>query len=129
MIDPGNADIDRQLGDLLLAVGDGAGAWRQLSSAIERDPWSGTGYTTVAEAFERQGKVAEALDLWQQAIVIEQTNPIPRLRKAQALIALGRTAEGDALLEQIGKEKWHDMWSSTVYQAKNLLDRGKPPKP
>ncbi len=124
LIDPGNPDIDRQAGNMLLAVGDGAGAWRQLSSAIERDPWSGSGYTTVADAFERQGKVAEALPLWQQAIVIDQTDPTPRLRKAQALIALGRTQEGDALLAQITRRHWHDMWSGVVYQAKNLLARG-----
>jgi hypothetical protein len=67
--------------------------------------------------------------MWQQAIVIDQTNPTPRLRKAQALIALGRIAEGDALLAQIANGKWHDMWSSTVYQAKNLLARGKRTKP
>jgi tetratricopeptide (TPR) repeat protein len=128
MIDPGNADIDRQLGQLLLATGDSAGAWRQLSSTIERDPWSSAGYVTVADTFEQQGKVADALELWQQAIVIDQTNPTPRLRKAQALIALGRTAEGDALLEQITKAKWHDVWQGVVYQAKGLLDRGKPPQ-
>jgi tetratricopeptide (TPR) repeat protein len=125
MIDPDNDDIDRQLGQLMLAVGDTEGAWRQLSSAIERDPWAGSGYATVADAFEHEGKVAEALDLWQQAIVIDQTNPTHRLRKAQALIALGRTAEGDALLHQITSQKWHDMWSSVVYQAQNLIDRGK----
>ena len=62
---------------------------------IERDPWSGTGYMTVAETFERRGKVADSLAYWQQAIVIDQTNPTPRLRKAQALIALGRAAEGE----------------------------------
>ena len=83
-VDPGNTQIDQQLGELLLAVGDEAGAWRQLSSTIERDPWSGTGYMTVAETFERRGKVADALPFWQQAIVIDQTNPTPRLRKAQA---------------------------------------------
>jgi hypothetical protein len=125
MIDPGNADIDRQLGQLLLATGDSAGAWRQLSSTIERDPWSSSGYVTVADTFEQQGKVADALELWQQAIVIDQTNPTPRLRKAQALIALGRSDEGDALLEQITKAKWHDVWQGVVYQAKGLLERGK----
>ncbi len=125
-IDPGNPQIDDQLGELLLSVGDTAGAWRQLSSTIERDPWSGTGYTTVAEAFERQGKVDAALPFWQQAIVIDQTNPTPRLRKAQALIALGRTAEGDALLREIGDRKWHDVWSGVVAQAQDLIARGKP---
>jgi tetratricopeptide (TPR) repeat protein len=125
LVDPGNTHIDQLLGDLLLAVGDTTGAWRQLSSMIERDPWSGSGYIAVADKLERQGRVADALELWQQAIVIEQTNPIPRLRKAQALFALGRTAEGDALLEQVANGTWHDIWTSTVSQAKNLLERGR----
>ncbi len=124
-VDPGNPEIDRQLGELLLSVGDKEEAWRQLSSVIERDPMSGAGYTTVADAFERQGRVAESLAYWQQAIVIDQTNPTPRLRKAQALIALGRTAEGDALLTEIANTKWHDLWGSVGWQAKYLLDRGK----
>jgi tetratricopeptide (TPR) repeat protein len=92
---------------------------------IERDPMSGQGYQIVADAFEKQGKVAEALDYWQQAIVIDQTNPTPRLRKAQALIALGKSSEGDALLGDIANQHWHDMWSNVVWQAKELLARGK----
>ena len=127
-IDAGNPDIDQQLGELQLAVGNTEEAWRQLSTVIERDPMAGTGYTTVAETFERRGKVAEALPFWQQAIVIDQTNPTPRLRKAQALIALGRTAEGDALLQEIVNRKWHDVWSNVPNQAKYLLERGKAQK-
>ncbi len=125
-VDANNPAIDQQLGELLLAAGDKAGAWRQLSTVIERDPMAGQGYITVAEAFERQGRVAEALEFWQEAIVIEQTNPTPRLRKAQALIALGRAAEGDAILDDIAHRTWHEVWSGVVYQAKNLRDRGKP---
>jgi predicted Zn-dependent protease len=124
-VDPGNPQIDRALGDLLLAVGDEAGAWRQLSTVIERDPWSGTGYMTVAETFERRGKVADSLAYWQQAIVIDQTNPTPRLRKAQALIALGRADEGERLLHDITTQKWHDVWSGVVYQAQELERRSK----
>src|SRR5262249_3466652 len=105
---------------------DNAGAWRQLSSTIERDPWSGSGYMVVAEAFERQGKVNDALPFWQQAVGIDQTNPTPRLRKAQALIALGRRAEGGKLLRDITSQKWHDVWSSVVYQAQALEQQGKP---
>jgi tetratricopeptide (TPR) repeat protein len=127
-VDPGNAQIDQQVGELLLAVGDIAGAWRQLSTVIERDPMEGTGYQIVADTFERQGKVVEALDYWQQAIVIDQTNPTHRLRKAQALIALGRTAEGDALLAEIAGRTWHQRWAGIEYQAKDLLQRGKPQK-
>ncbi|MEO7095157.1 MAG: VIT domain-containing protein, partial [Polyangiales bacterium] len=124
-IDAGNTDIDQQLGELQLAVGNTEEAWRQLSTVIERDPMAGAGYSTVAETFERRGKVSEALPFWQQAIVIDQTNPTPRLRKAQALIALGRSAEGDALLKDIVDHKWHDVWSNVPYQAKYLLERGK----
>ena len=126
-IDPGNNAIDQTLGQLLLAVGDRAGAWRALSSTIERDPWSGAGYTIVAEAFEHEGKVADALPFWHQAVIIDQTNPTPRLREAQALIALGRTAEGDAELKDIANRKWHDAWSNVVYQAQELLAREKKP--
>lgn len=128
-IDAGNTEIDQQLGELQLAVGNTEEAWRQLSTVIERDPMAGAGYTAVAETFERRGKVVEALPFWQQAIVIDQTNPTPRLRKAQALIALGRTAEGDALLQDIVNHKWHDIWSNVPYQAKYLLERGKQGRP
>lgn len=122
-IDPDNTTIDRQMADLLFGVGNTQGAWRQLSSVIERDPWSGAGYATVATAFEQQGKVAEAVDLWQQAIVIDQTNPTHRMRKAQALIALGRNAEAEAILRDIAQHKWHSMWSGTVAQAQAMLTR------
>jgi ferric-dicitrate binding protein FerR (iron transport regulator) len=124
-IDPGNAQIDQQLGELQLAVGDKAEAWRQLSSVIERDPMSGDGYQTVANTFESQGRVGEAVGYWHQATIIDQTNPTPRLREAQALIALGRTAEGDAILTAIAGRKWHVRWEGIAYQAKNMLERGK----
>jgi tetratricopeptide (TPR) repeat protein len=126
-VDPGNTQIDESLGELLLAVGDKPGAWRQLSSAIERDPMSGLGYTMVAEAFERHGRVADSLEFWDQAVRIDQTNPTPRLREAQALIALGRASEGDAILKEIGSRTWHNAYSGVVYQAKELLLRGKQP--
>jgi hypothetical protein len=69
----------------------------------------------------------EALPFWQQAIVIDQTNPTARLRKAQALIALGRTAEGDAELQAIvaPDHPWHDVWANVVYQAKAMVELGK----
>ena len=123
-VDPGSdVDIDRALGELLVAVGDRAGAWRQLSTAIEHDPWSSTGYALVAETYEQQGQVDDALAFWQQAIVIDQTNPTPRLRKAQALFALGHKGEAEALLRQITDQKWHDVWSGVVEQARELRRR------
>jgi tetratricopeptide (TPR) repeat protein len=124
-IDTANPHIDQLLGELQLAVGNHAEAWRQLSSVIERDPMSGTGYETVANAFEAQGKVAEAVEFWNQAMLIDQTNPTARLRKAQALIALGKTAEGDKLLVDIAGRTWHARWEGIRYQAQALLDRAK----
>ncbi|HEU0034386.1 MAG TPA: VIT domain-containing protein [Kofleriaceae bacterium] len=124
-IDPNNRQVDQVLGELLLAVGDKAGAWRQLSTVIERDPMSGEGYQTVAQAFEAQGRVADAITYWHQAAMLEQTNPTARLREAQALIALGRTQEGDALLAEIAGKKWHERYEGIGYQARELLERGK----
>ena len=126
-IDSGNTQIDSQLGELLLAVGDTKEAWRHLSSVIERDPMSGDGYAIVAQAFESQGRVAEAVDYWHQAMILDQTNPTHRMRKAQALIALGKTAEGDALLAEIVARKWHVRWDGIVYQVKSMLERAKRP--
>ncbi|HEY0192703.1 MAG TPA: hypothetical protein VGC42_16400, partial [Kofleriaceae bacterium] len=120
-IDPANPELDRHLGELWLAVGDPAAAWRQLSTVIERDPWSGAGYELVADTLEHQGKVADSLEYWQLAIVIDQTDPTPRLRKAQALIALGKPADGDALLREIVHRTWHPNWEGVVYQARELL--------
>ncbi|MEJ7601232.1 MAG: VIT domain-containing protein [Kofleriaceae bacterium] len=124
-IDTDNGHIDRQVGELQLAVGNHAEAWRQLSSVIERDPMSGDGYQAVATAFEAQGKVVEAIEYWNQAMLIDQTNPSPRLRKAQALIATGKIAEGDKLLADIAGRTWHARWEGVRYQAKSLLDQAK----
>jgi tetratricopeptide (TPR) repeat protein len=126
-IDSGNPQIAQTLGDLLLAVGDTKEAWRHLSTVIERDPMSGDGYATVAQAFETQGRVAEAVDFWHQSLILDQTNPTPRLRKAQALIALGKTVEGDALLAEIVGRTWHVRWDGVVSQVKAILERAKQP--
>jgi tetratricopeptide (TPR) repeat protein len=125
-IDEGNPEIDQQLGELYLATGNTAEAWRQLSTVIERDPMAGTGYMTVAAAFEQQGRVEAALAYWQQAIVLDQTDPTPRVRKAQALIALGRQDDGDALLREVANRTWHDAYQGMVWQARSLLQQRKP---
>ncbi len=109
------------LGNLLLGVGETSEAWRQMSTLIERDPMSGDGYVAIANVFEREGKVAEALDYWEQALRIDQTDPTPRLRKAQAQYALGRTKEGDATLRDILDHRWHERWEWTVENARELL--------
>ena len=82
--------------------------------------------TRLAVVFPAPG----ALSTWRNngwgslPIVIDQTNPTPRVRKAQALIALGRGKDGDAILKDIVGRKWHDKWEGVMYQAHDLLDRG-----
>jgi tetratricopeptide (TPR) repeat protein len=120
---PADARVDVAMGDLALAVGDTKEAWRQLSTAIERDPMSGAGYELVADAFETQGKVAEAVGYWDQAVRIDQTDPTPRLREARALAALGRDAEADKILRDVAGRAWHERWDGVVEQAKELLAR------
>ena len=73
-----------------------------------------------------RGTGADFHAVLQHAIVLDQTHPTPRLRKAQALIAMGRTPEGDALLEEIVKTRWHSMWIGVPSEAQYLLQRGKP---
>ena len=120
-IDPASSQCDMALGDLMLGIGDPAGAWRQLSTMIERDPMSGSGYEAIANVFEREGKVTEALGYWEQALRLDQTDPTPRLRKAQALFALGREHDGVVALRDITDKHWHERWWSTVSTAEQLL--------
>lgn len=50
--------------------------------------------------------------------MIDQTNPTPRLRKAQALTALGAERRGDTLLAEIAHRAWHERWSGVAEQAR-----------
>jgi tetratricopeptide (TPR) repeat protein len=120
-VDPDNAAIDRQIGELLLAGGRRDEAWRQLSTAIERHPMEGDGWALVAEVMEKEGRLDESLSYWQQAVVIDQTNPTWRMRKAQTLFALGRDDEGKALLEEIQDGAWHERWLNVTYQVQTML--------
>ncbi|MCB9563354.1 MAG: FecR domain-containing protein [Kofleriaceae bacterium] len=120
-VDPDNAAIDRQIGELLLAAGRRDEAWRQLSTAIERHPMEGDGWALVAEVMEREGRLDDAVGYWQQAVVIDQTNPTWRMRRAQTLFALGRDAEATAQLKEIHDRKWHQRWWSVVYQVDQML--------
>lgn len=128
-LDPDNAALDRQIGEVLLAAGHREEAWRQLSTAIERHPADGDGWALVAEVMEKEGRLDEALGYWQQAVVIDQTNPTWRLRKAQTLYALGRDAEALALLEDIAARKWHERWWNVTYQVTQLLQQAKAAAP
>ena len=87
----------------------------------------------IAEVADRTGVPASALRFYEEKGLIA---PVGRrgLRRLfdidvlerLSLIALGRTAEGDAVLQEITRTRWHDMWSGVSYQAKSLLERARP---
>ncbi len=122
-LDADNPQVDRQIGELLLAGGRRDEAWRQLSTAIERHPTDGDGWALVAEVMEKEGRLDDAVGYWQQAVVIDQTNPTWRLRKAQALFALGRDADAKALLKEITSRTWHDRWANVVWQVQTMVSQ------
>jgi tetratricopeptide (TPR) repeat protein len=124
-IDPANSQIDSVVGELLLGLDRPEEAWRQLSTAIERDPMDGAGWILVAGALERHGRYDQALETWQQALVIDQTNPGPRLRKAQLLYAMGRADEGDAIVKDAAPRKWHDRYAQDAWQLTSLAQQRK----
>ena len=119
-IDPANPQIDALAGQMLLQVGKTEEALRQLATAIEREPMEGTGWILVADTLERNGKYSEAVDTWRQAVVIDQTNPGPRLRLAQLYYAMGMSDEGDQVVRDARGRKWHDRFANDVWQLDSL---------
>jgi hypothetical protein len=80
----------------------------------------GDGWALVAGVMEQEGRLDDAIGYWQQAIVIDQTNPTWRMRKAQALFAVGRDDDGRALLKEITSRHWHARWNGVVYQVQQM---------
>jgi tetratricopeptide (TPR) repeat protein len=119
-MDPANPQIDVLAGQMLLSVGKTEEAMRHLATAIEREPMEGTGWILVADTLERNGRYSEALETWQQAVVIDQTNPGPRLRLAQLCYAMGMSEEGDQVLRDASGRKWHDRFVNDVWQLESL---------
>ena len=60
-----------------------------------------------------------------EAVVIDQTNPGPRLRKAQLLYALGRAAEAEVIVKDAAKRKWHDRFWNDAYHLQQLARQRK----
>ncbi|HTJ40815.1 MAG TPA: VIT domain-containing protein [Kofleriaceae bacterium] len=122
-LDPDYDAREQTVANALLAAGRDEEAMRMLSTIIERHPMEGSGWGTMAETLEREGRLDAARDAWHQAVVIDQTNPAWRVRDAQVLFALGRDKEAIAELKDVTTRKWHERWGMVVSQAQQLLSR------
>ncbi len=118
--EPGGA-ADQLLAQLLFAAGDAPGAFRVLSSSIDRDPMSGEAWGGIAEQFERAGEVEASLPYWHEAVILDQTNPTWRIRHARALLAVGQKDAARQILTEVSRRRWHPRFEWSAYQAKDLL--------
>ncbi len=123
-VDPANPAIDSIVANDLFAVGADAEAWRQLSTAIERQPMAATGWVMAAQAYEQHAKIAEAIAFWHEAVILDQTNPRWRIRQAQALMASGQTDAGKALLRATLAQRWHQQYEWEIEDARYILNPG-----
>ena len=123
-IDGANPMIDNAVADGMFAIGATDEAWRQLSTAIERQPLAATGWVMVAEAYQRHANITEALKFWHEAVILDQTNPRWRIKEAQALIAGGQTDAGRKLLRETLNARWHQQYQWELEDARYLLNPG-----
>lgn len=117
----GAAPVDRPLAQVYFATGQPTEALRLLSSAVDRDPMSGAAWGELAAQVQGAGLVEESVALWHEALILDQTNPSWRVRKAQALQALGRKPEAREILRQVTSQRWNVRWEWEVQEARSLL--------
>ena len=111
---------DALLAQLLFATGDSNGAFRVLSSSIDRDPMSGAAWGGIAEQFEAAGLVERSLPYWHEAVILDQTNPTWRIRHARALLAVGQADAARQILAEVLRRRWHQRFEWTLYEARQL---------
>ncbi|MBK9031479.1 MAG: FecR domain-containing protein [Myxococcales bacterium] len=118
-MDPDNAQRERALAELLLAVGQDDEAWRYLSSPIDRAPREGTSFQGAAEVLERAGKLDQARGLWRRAFAIDATNPTWLQRQAMTELAQGDKAAARVTVQKILDRTWHVRWDGVRWWAQD----------
>ena len=122
-MDPEHAARERQLGELLAAIGREAEAWRYLSTPIDLNPRDGASFQVAAEVLERAGKLDQALGLWRRAFALDATNPTWLQRAAQVELALGRTDDARRTIDRIARGPWHVRWDGVKSWAQSAQRR------
>ncbi len=118
--DPDNAEIDERCATLLFSVGQPAEAMRHLDSIVERHPADGSAHARVARMLEREGRFPEADQQWQQATIVEPTDPSSLLGRAHNRLAAGDAATARTLVDQVVAGTWQDRFWQATQEAKSL---------
>ncbi len=109
LVDPLNADNFYMLSRLYLSLSDrgmpGASekAWRNVEIALKIDPYYAEAYETKGALFERQGKLAEAAEMYEKAFTVNPnlTGPIQKIEELNR--KLGRIGRAREIFEKAGR--------------------------
>src|ERR1035438_7229202 len=98
---PRSADAQSNLGNHLLAAGDGKGAREAYLKAVAVDPSHVNANLQLARLALNENGAAEALGYLNRLPPAQQEAPQAAVLKARALYLAGDRAEGDALVERL----------------------------
>jgi Flp pilus assembly protein TadD len=100
-IDPSNTAAHFNLGTLLLARKDRAGAIRQFQDALRLEPEQPMALNDLGVALEAEGRPQEALEQFERALRIEPAYASARFNLADLLATQGKWTEAAANYRQI----------------------------
>ena len=111
--DPDDVNALCGLGEIELDHGGSQGlesAESRLRHAVEFAPSSARAHATLGEVLRRRGELAGAVEAFDRALTVSPAYSYALASKAQALIELGRRAEGIALLAEAAQEVPETPW-------------------
>ncbi len=107
---------------LLLKASDAEGAAKHLEKAVQSDPSDPEALTLLAFAQGMRGRWARVIELAERALNMQES-AAPRYLKVQALLRLGRAAEGESELEDFITE-YPECEPALRQKERLLLSRG-----
>jgi len=92
-------------------------------AVLEVDPENGRALEGLGRAASRVGDHERAIEYFQRAAAALEGEAGPSVRAAEALVALGRVAEAEALVDELMKEHQFD-WEAAGLLAELRFERG-----
>ncbi|MEX2217118.1 MAG: tetratricopeptide repeat protein [Phycisphaerales bacterium] len=98
---PGSADARLTLAQVLIAVGDAAGAAEQLAAAVEAEPLNArTCYAAGSMLVEPLGRPELAVTAFERVLAVEPGRAEAHWGAGVCLVAIGRAAEGERAMRE-----------------------------